>query len=87
MKLAGSITYRKPKGEYAYCGIKFEWDWSKTEKFELQESVIGAFLMRQQRDTDGKPSSVIKSAGSKPRPKITGENSSMGHERMSMRVT
>lgn len=67
LKLAGNITYRKPKGENTHCGIRFNWNWSKTDSFELQESVIGAYLMRRQREIGSKSSPVRKSKGSKQR--------------------
>jgi hypothetical protein len=55
LKLVGNIIYNQPKGNDFQCGIRFEWDWSKTAKFELQESVIGAYLMRRQREIGGEP--------------------------------
>jgi hypothetical protein len=55
LKLVGNIIHNQPKGNDFQCGIRFEWDWSKTAKFELQESVIGAYLMRRHREIDGEP--------------------------------
>lgn len=67
LKLAGNIRYRKPKEENTHCGIRFNWNWSKTDNFELQESAIGAYLMRRQREIGSKSSPVRKSKGSKQR--------------------
>lgn len=56
LKLAGNTAHRKPKGENTHCGIRFDWNWSKTDEFELQESVIGAYLMRRHREIGRKRS-------------------------------
>lgn len=56
LKLVGTIIYRKSKGEDPQCGIRFDWDWRKTDNFELQESVIGAYLMRRHQETGRKRS-------------------------------
>jgi len=61
LKLVGNTMYRKPKGQNSHCGIRFDWSWSKTDNFELQESVIGAYLMRRQREIDRKRSRLKRS--------------------------
>jgi len=61
LKLAGNIVHGKPKGENTHCGIRFDWSWSKTDDFELQESVIGAYLMRRHREIGRKHSRSRKS--------------------------
>ena len=56
LKLVGNIMYHKSKGKDSQCGIRFDWDWRKTDKFELQESVIGAYLMRRHQEIGRKRS-------------------------------